>query len=178
MFTAKNGEDMIDPTHLHPMIVHFPIALLMVGFLADAIGLFAKKDFFTKAGFYLLILGTLGVIATYITGNLAGEGVTEAGALKQALEIHESAATLTLWLMVGAALIRIAMVVLKKYTGIFKWIAFAVFFIGVLSIARTGYYGGELVYKHAAGVKFDLGFGNFESSNADNSENTLQSNED
>ena len=80
MFNAKNGEYMIDLTHLHPMIVHFPIALLIVGFLADAIGLFTKREFFTKAGFYLLILGTLGVVAAYLTGNYAGEGVTEAGA--------------------------------------------------------------------------------------------------
>ena len=61
---------MFDLTHLHPMIVHFPIALLIVGFLADAVGLIFKKDFFTKAGFYLLILGTLGVVAAYLSGNL------------------------------------------------------------------------------------------------------------
>jgi drug/metabolite transporter (DMT)-like permease len=64
--------------------------------------------------------------------------------------------------MVGAALVRIAMVVLKKYVGIYRWVAFFIFFLGVASIARTGFYGGELVYKHAAGVKFDLGFGNLE----------------
>lgn len=161
---------MLDLTHLHPMIVHFPIALLIVGFLADAIGLIFKKDFFIKAGLYLLILGTLGVVAAYLSGNYAGAGVTEAGALKQALETHEEAATLTLWLMIGAALVRIAMVVLKKYVGVYRWVAFLIFFLGVLSIARTGFYGGELVYKHAAGVKFDLGFGNLESSNSDNSE--------
>ena len=162
---------MIDLTHLHPMIVHFPIALLIVGFLADSIGLIFKEDFFTKAGFYLLILGTLGVVAAYFSGNFAGEGVTEAGALKQALETHENAATLTLWVMVGAALIRIAMVLLKKHVGIYRWFAFIIFFLGVLSIARTGFYGGELVYKHATGVQFDLGFGNLESSNSDNSVN-------
>lgn len=161
---------MLDLTHLHPMIVHFPIALLIVGFLADAIGLIFKKDFFIKAGLYLLILGTLGVVAAYLSGNYAGAGITEAGALKQALETHEEAATLTLWLMIGAALVRIAMVVLKKYVGVYRWVAFLIFFLGVLSIARTGFYGGELVYKHAAGVKFDLGFGNLESSNSDNSE--------
>ncbi|MFZ2322719.1 MAG: DUF2231 domain-containing protein [Ignavibacteriaceae bacterium] len=161
---------MLDLTHLHPMIVHFPIALLIVGFLADAIGLIFKKDFFIKAGLYLLIFGTLGVVAAYLSGNYAGAGVTEAGALKQALETHEEAATLTLWLMIGAALVRIAMVVLKKYVGVYRWVAFLIFFLGVLSIARTGFYGGELVYKHAAGVKFDLGFGNLESSNSDNSE--------
>jgi uncharacterized membrane protein len=153
---------MFDITHLHPMIIHFPIALLFVGFLADAVGLTFKKEFFTKAGFYLLILGTLGVVAAYLSGNLAGEGVTEAGALKEALEIHEDAATLTLWLMIGTALVRIAIVALKKYIGIYRWLALVIFFIGVLSIARTGFYGGELVYKHAAGVQFDLGFGNLE----------------
>lgn len=162
---------MFDLTHLHPMIIHFPIALLFVGFLADAIGLFIKKEFFTQAGFYLLILGTLGVIAAYLSGNLAGEGVTEAGALKEALEVHEDAATLTLWLMIGVALIRIAFVTLKKYSGVFKWISFVLFFLGVLSVARTGFYGGELVYKHAAGVQFDLGFGNLDSSNSENSNN-------
>lgn len=162
---------MLDLTHLHPMIVHFPIALLIVGFLADAVGLIFKKDFFTTAGFYLLILGTLGVVAAYLSGNFAGEGVTEAGALKQALETHESAAILTLWLMIGAALVRLSMVVLKKYIGFYRWVAFIIFFLGVLSIARTGFYGGELVYKHAAGVQFDLGFGNLDPSNSENSVN-------
>ncbi|HSP87220.1 MAG TPA: DUF2231 domain-containing protein [Ignavibacteriaceae bacterium] len=153
---------MFNLTHLHPMIIHFPIALLFIGFLSDAVGIIFQKDFFTRAGFYLLILGTLGVVAAYLSGNLAGEGVTEAGALKEALEIHEDAATITLWLMIGTALVRIAIVALKKYIGFYRWFALAIFFIGVLSIARTGFYGGELVYKHAAGVQFDLGFGNLE----------------
>jgi uncharacterized membrane protein len=159
---------MFDFNHLHPMIVHFPIALLFIGFLADAIGLIFRKEFFTKAGFYLLIIGTLGVIAAYISGNLAGEGVTEAGSLKQALETHEDAATISLWLMVGVAIVRIALIVLKKFTGVYKWIAFILLLLGVASITRTGYYGGELVYKHAAGVTLDLGFGNFEPTNSEN----------
>lgn len=162
---------MIDLTHIHPMIVHFPIALLIVGFLADIVGWVTKKDFFSKAGFYLLILGTLGVIAGYISGDLAGDGVVEAGALGQALELHESAALLSLWLMVGTSLVRIAAVILNKYNGVVKIFAIILFFIGVLSIARTGYLGGELVFKHAAGVQLNLGmdFNNFN--------NDLKSNE-
>ncbi len=155
---------MIDTTHIHPMIVHFPIALLIVGFLFDLIGTFFKKEFYSNAGFYLLILGTLGVIAAYFSGDLAGDGISEVGALKQALETHESAAQLSLWLMVIASVVRIGFVVLKKYAGVFKWVALGLFFIGVLSIARTGYYGGELVFKHAAGVQFNLGM-DFNSNN-------------
>lgn len=148
---------MIDTTHLHPMIVHFPIALLIVGFLSELVSFFVKKEFFSTAAFYLLILGTIGVVAAYFTGQFAGDGITEVGTLKQALETHEDAAELTLWLMVIAALSRIAIVILKKYQGAFKTLAFFLFLLGVVSIARTGFYGGELVYKHAAGVKINLG---------------------
>ncbi len=148
---------MFDTTHLHPMIVHFPIALLIVGFLFDLTGAIFNKNFFSKIGFYLLILGTVGVLAAYISGNVAGDGVSEVGALKQALENHEEAAQLSLWLMVLASIVRITFVLLKKYSGVFKWAAIVLFLIGILSIARTGYYGGELVFKHAAGVQLNLG---------------------
>ncbi|HSD64248.1 MAG TPA: DUF2231 domain-containing protein [Ignavibacteriaceae bacterium] len=151
--------------YIHPMIVHFPIALLIVGLLADFIGLISKKEFFSNAGFYLLILGTLGVVAAFITGQSAGEGVTETGSLKLALENHEDAAQLSIWLMSAAALVRIMFVAIKKYSGVLKWIAFALFLIGVLSIARTGYFGGELVFKHAAGVHFTVGLESLDSQN-------------
>jgi uncharacterized membrane protein len=157
---------MFDLTHIHPMIVHFPIALLIVGFLADVTGLITKKEFFYKSGFYLLILGTLGVIAGYLSGEYAGDGVIEAGALGQALELHEAAAELSLWLMLGTALVRIAAVFLKKYDGPIKIFATLLFLAGVISIARTGYYGGELVFKHAAGVQLNLGI-DFNSSNTE-----------
>lgn len=150
---------MFDPTHIHPMIVHFPIALIIVGFLADLIGAIWKKEFFSKVGFYLLILGTVGVVAAYFSGNFAGGGITEAGPLKHALETHEEAAELSLWLMLGVAVIRIGLVLFKKYSGTLQWLAVMLFFLGVLSIARTGFYGGELVFKHAAGVQFNIGAG-------------------
>jgi uncharacterized membrane protein len=140
------------------MIVHFPIALIIVGFLFDAISLFVKKEFFSTAGFYLLILGTLGVVAAFFSGTSAGSGITEAGTLKQALETHEGAAELALWLMVITAVVRIALVATKKYQGGFKYAALVLFLLGVLAIARTGYYGGDLVFRHAAGVQFNLGF--------------------
>jgi uncharacterized membrane protein len=168
---------MFDSSHLHPMIIHFPIALLMVGFLADLSGIIFKKEFFTKAGFYLLILGTIGVIAAYFSGHIAGEGVEEAGTLKQALENHENAAILSLWLMAAASIVRIIIVSLKKYSGSFKFAALIIFLIGVLSIIRTGYYGGELVYKHAAGVQFNLGM-DINNGPIQNSENSNGKNQD
>lgn len=148
---------MFDTSHIHPMIVHFPIALLIFGFLADLINVIFKKDFFGKAGLYLLIFGTLGVIAAYISGNIAGDGLTEAGPLKNAIESHQDAALISLWIMSITSVLRIGFIMIRKYEGAFKWAVLILFFIGVVSIARTGYFGGELVFKHAAGVQFNLG---------------------
>jgi uncharacterized membrane protein len=147
---------MFDLTQLHPMIIHFPIALLIVGFLAELIGVIAKKEFYSKAGFYLLLLGTVGVVAAYISGDFAGEGLAEGGALKAALEIHEDAALLALWMAVATSVVRVGLVAVKRYTGALRWIPVMLFFLSVLAIARTGHYGGQLVYKHAAGVQLSL----------------------
>ncbi len=148
---------MIDLTHLHPMVVHFPIALLIVGFATDVAGLFIKREFLNQAGFYLLILGALGTMAALSSGELAGEGIAEYGELGLAIERHEEAAELAGWLVGIAAAARIALVLLKKHTGLLKIAALVLFFAAVLAIARTGYYGGKLVYENAAGVQLNMG---------------------
>ncbi len=150
---------MFDLGHIHPMIVHFPIALLIVGFLFDVVGLITKKEFFEKAGFYLMVLGSIGVLAAYLSGENAGSGIEEAGALKTALENHEDAAFLASIFVSISFVFRVVIVFMKKYTGKIKYAATVLFLLAVLAIARTGYYGGELVYKHAAGVELNLGFG-------------------
>src|ERR1035438_10099806 len=60
---------MISPTHLHPMVVHFPVALIIVGFAADFFALFLKKEtWLEKAGFWLMLLGCLAAIVAFCTG--------------------------------------------------------------------------------------------------------------
>lgn len=148
---------MFDLTHLHPMLVHFPIALLIIGLLADLTGVIAKREFFSRVGLLLLVLGTAGVIAAYFSGDRAADGLIETGPLQIAVERHEEAALLTVWLMVATMIVRLALVGFRKYTGLLRWVPLALFVVGVASMARTGYYGGELVFKHAAGVQLNLG---------------------
>jgi len=150
---------MIDQSHLHPMIVHFPIALIIIGFLSDLVGAVMKRQFFTNAGLYLIVLGSLGMIAAYISGNIAGDGVTEMGALGKALETHEGAATLALWSIIILAILRVALAVTKQMAGWKQWAMVILLAVGVGTISRAGYYGGELVFKHAAGVQLSFGFG-------------------
>ena len=146
---------MISATHLHAMIIHFPIALLMAGFFSEVIALFIKKEFFKDAAFYLLILGALGATAAYLTGSYAGEGIEE-GPLKNPMELHEQAATITLWLAIIKALFRSVIFYFKYNRNWTKWLGIILFAALAGGVARTGYLGGQLVYSHGAGVELML----------------------
>lgn len=138
------------------MIVHFPIALLLAGFLSDLIYLTTKKPFFKTASLYLLVLGALGAVAAYLTGNAAGEGMDDGSSLSQAVEIHEEAALLTMVLSLVAAGFRL-LIEFTKFKPKWGYAAAVVLFAFVIaSVARTGFYGGELVYKHGAGVELEI----------------------
>ena len=146
---------MISATHLHAMIIHFPIALLMAGFFSEVIALFIKKEFFSQAAFYLLMLGALGATAAYLTGGYAGEGIEE-GPLKKPMELHEQAATFMLILAIVTALFRVVVYYFRYNRSWTKWVGIILFTALVGSVARTGYLGGQLVYSHGAGVELAL----------------------
>ncbi len=142
---------MLDSSHIHPLLVHFPVALLITGFLFDAIFLFYKKEHcLSKAGFYLQILGTLGAIAGYLSGEFfTNELRGAAGELK---EQHEVFAKITMFLMIVASIIRVFMVVKKYENPFLKFTVFFMFLAGAVSVGFTGYLGGSLVYGHMIGI--------------------------
>ncbi|MBK5209576.1 MAG: DUF2231 domain-containing protein [Flavobacteriaceae bacterium] len=146
---------MISATHLHAIIIHFPIALLVVGFLSELIAIFIKKDFFKNIAFYLLLLGALGAIAGYISGSYAGEGIEE-GPLKVPMKLHEQAALITLWLSIITALFSVFIYFFKVQNTKVKLAAIFLYAILVASVVQTGYYGGQLVYSHGVGIELAL----------------------
>ena len=137
------------------MAVHFPIALLIVGFLFELISFFYKKEFLRQSAFYLLILGMLGTVVAYLAGNAAGAGMEE-GDLKNAMELHEQAATISLWLTIVTSLLYAVAFIFKHNTRWLRSIGVLLFAAVIASIARTGFLGGQLVYKHGAGVELAL----------------------
>lgn len=55
--------------NLHPLIVHFPIALLVTAVLFDAASLFfSDENWLEKATLALYTTGTLGLIASFLSG--------------------------------------------------------------------------------------------------------------
>jgi len=150
---------MFSATHLHAMIVHFPVALVIVAFVSELASIILKRRFYQQVSLYLLILAAAGAIAAFISGDAAGNGM-DGGALKQALEAHEESAIVTLLLTIAAAGVKIWSALYKKEMRWVQIVAFVLLLAAAGSVARTGYLGGQLVFKHAAGV--ELGFGNFD----------------
>ncbi len=133
---------MISATHLHAMLVHFPIALLVVGFLCELVSLFYKTAFFRQGSLFLLILGTLGSIASYFAGKAAGDGMDE-GSLGIAMEQHKQAATISLWLAIVTAVLYLAVYFLQNKKVWVKVLSVLMFALVIGAVGRTGYLGDK-----------------------------------
>jgi len=135
---------------LHPVVVHFPIALLSTSVLFELLGLYFRRDDFRRIGFWLLMVGmTAGIIAAGF-GVWGEDAAKKLGVPESAIETHESFAVSTL-ITFGLLLIyrwRIR----ERWTPIHNKIYLAGALAGVLLLGTTGYLGGDLVYRYGAGV--------------------------
>ena len=62
---------MYELEELHPLLIHFPIALLSVSVLCDYLGTFFKKESLLNTGWWCLVFGVLFSVFTIITGFFA-----------------------------------------------------------------------------------------------------------
>lgn len=138
---------MFSVTHFHPMLVHFPIALIVIGFLADLFALSYKKEAcLSKCGFYLLIVGTVSALAAVLSGVFFTEEMGgDAGTIR---ETHEVFAILTLCILVVTCVLKILLNTSEKENKNLKWVVFALYGTAVLFVCATGFFGGNLVYNY------------------------------
>ena len=143
---------MFNTAHLHPMIVHFPVALITVGFIAEVVSLFFKSEkCLSKTGFYLMVLGALAAIAAWSTGQLFTNEPSQ-GEIVRVFEKHETGALITMILMIIGSAFRIWLVVQKKEETQLKWIAFGFYLLGFAAVTFTGFMGGTMVYNFMMGL--------------------------
>jgi uncharacterized membrane protein len=143
---------MFSTDHLHPMIVHFPIALITVGFIAEVVSLFFKSEkCLSKTGLYLMILGSVAAIAGWASGQLFTEAPTQGEILKVFIN-HKTGALVTMILIITGTLFRIWLMVKKKEETQLKWIAFGFYLLAFAAVTFTGYMGGTMVYNFMIGL--------------------------
>ncbi len=139
---------------LHPKIIHFPIAILVLYSFMEITGILIKNIFLQKTAHLLLAIGVLTAVGAVLTGNQAAEvAKNNTGLLdvKSLVENHETYATITLWYFFAVLIFRTYLSIKKKFSGILKYLFIPIVIIGCYLIYETGEYGGELVYKYGIG---------------------------
>ena len=135
----------------HPAFVHFPIALLFVAVGLDFYGYLRQDEKALWAGNALLIMGTVGVLFTFITGNFAEIWAARSLIPQEPLSRHESFATICSWAFIALVAVR-SFLQTRPNVNLFR--AYLVAATGALyALYLTGAQGGRLVYQYAAGVK-------------------------
>jgi uncharacterized membrane protein len=143
---------MFDLQHIHPMVVHFPIALILVGFLADFVFLLYRKEAcLHKTGFYLMFLGALAALVAFLTGEFLTSHPEE-GEIMGVFKQHEIGAWITLISILIGIILRITLQVAGKMETSLRWAVLAVYFIAFGAVSFTGYIGGSMVYNFMVGL--------------------------
>lgn len=167
---------------VHPLIIHFPIALLLVGPVLIVLGLFLPKQ---SRGLFIgaLVVMALGTIGTYFavaTGQAAGElaertpGV--AGVLERHEELAEIARAVFTALTVVFAAILFVPTIFKKRLGrksvAVVSLAFLLFYAGgAILLANVAHQGGRLVHEYGVHAMITSGSGSAPAQATDNKEN-------
>lgn len=151
---------------LHPMVVHFPIALLMVAPLFTVVALIYPKGKLSMGGaaLVLMVLGTCATFVAYATGEAAehrAEGIARAEVV---LEEHEEAAELTriVFTLLTATYATILLVPLAlkrdlpRASSVVVGVAFLLFYAGgVTLLVDVGHQGARLVHEFGVRAAMD-----------------------
>ncbi|NND73074.1 MAG: DUF2231 domain-containing protein [Rhodothermales bacterium] len=141
--------------NIHPLIVHFPVALLCTAVLIDIFGLFKRDSTILKdMPLVLYVLGSVSAIIAYFTGRRAADGIDFPLEAVHTVNEHSDLALYTILLFGVYTLIRVLLSL--RFNSDKVWlraVAVAVPLVGLLLLLDTAEHGGELVFRHGIGVE-------------------------
>lgn len=137
--------------NVHPLFVHFPIALWSFAFLLWTLGQFLDRKDLRSAGRWTLYAGTLGGLLTVATGYIASNGLGHDSAGHDFVHVHRDfmlAAT-------GAAVLTTALAFFLRSSASPKanWLVTGALFLTVAVTTLGADRGAVLVYTYGMGTK-------------------------
>lgn len=141
----------------HPLIVHFPLALLFVAALADAAALVLRRSSWLRpASLALYVAGAVCAIATYFTGTWAADSIgAVTAAAESVLTEHADWGWWTMWFFGVYAIVRLIAwrMMGERKNRMVESAFFVVALAGLVVLWQTGEHGAQLVYRHGVGVQ-------------------------
>ena len=140
--------------HIHPAIVHLPIAFVFLSVLADLCARLTKLETrraaFRSVGFWSLLAGLAGGLLTIAAGYIDLYRDTLSPEMHEFVDLHMTLG----WILAGCLVILTAWRWLIWHRGQMT-INTAYLVAGFIAVGFTffqGWYGGEMVYSYGAGV--------------------------
>ena len=135
--------------NIHPLVIHFPIGLLVGAALFYFAAWVFKKDDLAKTGFWVLLLGALSLAAAVGTGLYAEQGVMVHLSVREKLLLPHKQ-----WMIAASALCLVTAswaIIARPFPkkGRIVFLVFLLMMVGIMTIGAD--YGGRLVYDYNAG---------------------------
>lgn len=140
--------------NIHPMIVHFPIAILVLAVGLNAMGFFVKDEWWDeKKTTIIYTLGSLAAIVAYFTGRSAADTVFLPTEAQSVLTDHADWALYTVLFFVIHSCFRIVFHgVGKMEKSIIPRLLFLSALPGFFLLFQTGERGATMVYGYGVGT--------------------------
>jgi uncharacterized membrane protein len=136
---------------MHPIFVHFTIALTASSLIFDALGFFTGRASLTAAGGWTLVGSALMTLVTISTGLTSStRAPVEEGEARSFLRAHMALGFIFYGLLVAITLWRLSL--WQAGAGV-SWVYLAALAIVSLVMTAQGYLGGELVYRYGVEVE-------------------------
>jgi len=140
----------------HPIIVHFAIALLVVGVIFRWISLTGRVAFTGPAAATLILAGAVAALLAVHSGTDAHGPVERIPGVRQAVMDHEGAGewARNVFLLVAVLEIGALAMARRNVRGVkgVLWGSAVVGVVGLAALAKAADRGGDLVYSYAGGV--------------------------
>ena len=148
---------------LHPLVVHFPIALLLVAPILVVIGMTSQRHAagLFIAAFVLMVIGTVATYFAVATGNAAAEVAEQMPRASAILESHEELAEstrviFTVLTVLFAAILASQLLAKRRFGRRSSLVLNAAFLLlyssGALILVNVAHQGGRLVHEFGVGA--------------------------
>lgn len=137
---------------VHPLVVHFPIALLLSAVGLDLVALVLKRPPLHRLALWNLTLGTLGAGVAVWTGYRAADIAKHSFEIHQVMELHRKLGIATLILGSLAVIWRLWQ--RDTLGGLARTLTLLLMLVMTGTLAFGAHLGGRLVYEFGVGGSF------------------------
>lgn len=138
--------------NVHPIAVHFPIALLTTAFVLETLALAFRRPEWGRVALWMMGAGTLAATAAVITGRMAAAAAKHSMEIHEVMKAHQAAGYVALSLAVASAGWRVAL--RGRLTGWRRWVAWGLLGGACAALAAGAHLGGRLVYEFGVGGSY------------------------